>query len=274
MKRIPEHDPDSESANRRATNRSQELDGLRGLGMKRETLRLARRTLKETMITPESFNAALNAILTLADRLKPWAALVESAYARLQNGRQKSANSWMLSFHCCNHNYEAASRFIPRRFGGVEFSELGFAMEAALAVGERELVEKLAKRLSHLVRMAEDPVTQAQLLDLLAEYHTRKGDWNKAIELWEIVQLHETFSQSAVISIVEIQAARALRAIQHGFQLIEKFNKNFDPESETILPGNDKAVQQEAAKRFRRLQKILERIVPKERQMELGISKT
>jgi len=37
------------------------------------------------------------------------------------------------------------------------------------------------------------------------------------------------------------------------------------------LPGNDKAIQQDAAKQFRRLEKILEQIVPKERQRDLGI---
>jgi hypothetical protein len=42
---------------------------------------------------------------------------------------------------------------------------------------------------------------------------------------------------------------------------------------ETTLPGNDKAIQQDAEKKFRTLQKILEKIVPEKRQKELGLIK-
>ena len=53
--------------------------------------------------------------------------------------------------------------------------------------------------------------------------------------------------------------------------LIEQFNRTFDPEAETIVPGNDKAVQEQAAKEFRRWQKTLEKIVPEKRQRALGL---
>jgi len=74
-----------------------------------------------------------------------------------------------------------------------------------------------------------------------------------------------------VIGIVELHVASALRTIRRGFRLIQEFNKHFDPEAEIILPGNDQAIQQNAAKQHKRLQRILERIVPKERQEELGV---
>jgi len=53
---------------------------------------------------------------------------------------------------------------------------------------------------------------------------------------------------------------------------IEEFKKVFDPESEIMVPGNDKAVQEQAAKEFRRLQRVLEEVMPKKRQKELGIA--
>ena len=39
-----------------------------------------------------------------------------------------------------------------------------------------------------------------------------------------------------------------------------------------MIPGNEKAMLDDAAKEFRRLQKILERIVTNERQKELGLA--
>ena len=62
-------------------------------------------------------------------------------------------------------------------------------------------------------------------------------------------------------AIVEIHVARALQALQCGFQKIEAFRKDFDPETELMIPGNEKAMLDDAAKEFRRLQKILEGVV-------------
>jgi len=272
MKRNPEHGSNANESNRPTVNTLRELDGFLSLGLKSEALCLARRTLKETSITADSFNAVLNAIFTLDTRPKRWLPLVESAYARLPKRSQRSVCLAMMSLHSCNQDYEAVSRFIPRRFGGdVGLSELAFAMEAGLAVGKMDQVEKLARRLPHALKVAEHPLMQAQLRHCLAEYHARRGNWDKAAKFWEIVTFNETLSDNAVIGIVELHVASALRTIRHGFRLIQEFNKNFDPEAEIILPGNDRAIQQNAAKQYKRLQKLLEQIVPKERQMELGI---
>ena len=80
-------------------------------------------------------------------------------------------------------------------------------------------------------------IEAAQLRHCLAEYHARKGHWDKAAKFWEIVTSNETLSQNAVIGIVELHVASALGAIQHGFRLIQEFNKNFDPEAESSGPA-------------------------------------
>jgi hypothetical protein len=272
MNRNPERNLHKKNQRQQPAAGSSELEGLVEMGMKDEALRLARRTLKGDSITADTFNDALDAIIFFADGCKPWAKLVESAYARLSKRDRRSACSNLLSFHCCNHDYEAASRFIPRRFEGEEWlSELGFAMETMLALGKMNEVEKLARRLPRAIKEADNRMMQAMLLHFQAEYLVRKGDWDRAIKLLEIVQLHETFSQNAVAGIVEIHAACALLAIQRGLQLVEKFNQNFDPVAETIVPGKDKAIQQTAEKEFRRLQKILENILPEKRRKKLGV---
>ena len=58
--------------------------------MKKEALGLARRLLKARTIAAPTFAQALNAIFTLADSVKPWKSLVESAYERLPKRQRGS----------------------------------------------------------------------------------------------------------------------------------------------------------------------------------------
>jgi hypothetical protein len=83
MSAISDNDPQKSNTNAGQLARDSEIDGLIALGMKHEALRLARRNLHRDPITAQEFNDALNAILTLGDRTKPWAKAVEAAYERL-----------------------------------------------------------------------------------------------------------------------------------------------------------------------------------------------
>jgi hypothetical protein len=240
--------------------------------MKREALKMARRTLKQTDIAEKDFGEALNAILVQADKCKSWSSVVEAAYARLSKRDKQAARSWMLYFCSASKNYEAAIKFIPRRFvGEFDLFEFAFTCEIWLRLNRMDEMDKLAKKLSRAIGQAQYPLMQTKLAECLAEYYTRKGLWNKAIELWEFVRLDNIFCENAIASIVDIHVAGALLAIKRGLELVEKFNKNPDPQMETTLPGNDRKIQQQAEKRFRKLKKILEKIVSQKRQKELGL---
>lgn len=242
------------------------------MGMKREALRLARQKLKSLAITGEDFNGSLNAILTQADNFKPWTALIESAYARLPVGDRRSVRSLTLAFHCGNRDYERARRFIPGRFDGCFGPlELAFTMETMLALGNMAEAKRLARKFPGAIRDAENPVMRSSLMDQLAEYLAKTGEWEKAIKIWDIVQLDETYMENGVTGIVEIHAARALRAVRFGFQLIAQFKKNFDPELETTLPGNERKRWARTEKQLRRFEKMLERILPEKRRKELEV---
>jgi hypothetical protein len=272
MKRIPEHDPRKNIRRLQPSHTSQDMDGFGGLGMKKDALALARRVLRSKSVSAKEFENALDAILTHADRCKPWKTLVESAYARLSRRDQKAVRFLMLSFCASSGFYEDASRFIPQRFDGAfGLLEMVFAVHTALATGETALAKKLTKLLPRAIKEAPHPMMKSLLFEALGESQARDGKWDEAIASWEAAQCDGTISQNAVMNIVEIHAARALRTLQRGFQLIEKFNQDFDPELETVVPGTAKAIQRDAEKQFRRLQKILEKIAPKERRKELGI---
>jgi hypothetical protein len=126
-------------------NRSQtesgvnELQGYVGVGMKREALKLARKTLRRTDIAEKDFSHALNAILTLADKCKPWTPVVEAAYARLSKRGKQIVRRWMLYFYNASRNHEAACKFIPRRFvGEFDLTELAFTCETWLELKRRD----------------------------------------------------------------------------------------------------------------------------------------
>jgi hypothetical protein len=250
-----------------------EIRGCVHLGMKREALKLARRTLKQTDVAEKDFSEAVNAILIHADKCKPWSPVVKAAYARLSKRDKQAVRRWMLYFCSASKNYEAAIKFIPRQFvGKFDLTELAFTCEIWLQLERMDEMDKLAKKLSRAIGQAKYPLMQTKLAECLAEYYTRKGLWNKAVELWEFVRLDNIFCENAVASIVDIHVAGALLAIKRGLGLVEKFKQNPDPQMETTLPGNDKKIQQRAEKKFRKLKKILEKIVPKKRCNELGLT--
>jgi hypothetical protein len=273
MKRTPEFDPRWTKHRQPAFTSRSELDGLVGAGMKKEALALARRLLKDPALTAPSFADAVNAILTFADSVKPWKPLVESAYERVPARKRGSVRFWIMSVRDACHDYEGVLRLVPKRFTG-EFAlqELIWAMGATFETNNKELMRKLAVRLPRVIDQAEDPATQAVLCVCLAEFCAREGAWDDTIAAAEAAQECSGFLQSAVGAIVQIHVARALKAVQYGFQKIEALSKEFDPEIELTIPGNEKAMLDDAAKEFRRLEKILERIVPKKRQGELGLA--
>jgi hypothetical protein len=272
MKKTPEFNPRWARDRQPAFDTSTELDGLVGAGMKKEALALARRLLKAPIIVASEFAVAVHAILILADRVKPWKRLVEAAYERLPKRKRGSVRYWIMSARDACHDYEGVLRLVPKRFTG-EFAleELIWAMEATFETNNEELMRKLAVRLPPLIDHAKEPATQAVLCLCYAEFTARQGVWETTIAAAGVAQDCSGFLQSAVRITVEIHVARALQEVEWGLKKIEAFKQKFDPEVELTIPGNEKAMLDEAAKEFRRLQKILERIVPKKRQQEFGI---
>lgn len=272
MRPRPENNPRQKSHEEHQASPIGELEGFLNLGMKHQALRLVRRTLESPVITADRLNDALDAILQLAGKLKPWTRLVESAYARLRKREHSAVRCSMIAFRNNSGDNEGVLQLMPRRLSAeLEPTELAFYIEAAFALDKTNAVKSLAKRLPGAIRENDDPITRSLLILCLAEVNARKGKWDDAISCYEAVLSNATFSQDAVNGIVEIHSIRALLALKRGFGMIDQFNRQFLPDIELTLPGNERAVQDQAAKKFRRLQKLLEKIVPEKRQRELGL---
>ena len=241
--------------------------------MKKEALALARRLLKAPTVTGPVLADAANAILTLADKVKPWKSLIESAYQRVPKQKRGSVRFWIMAIRDACNDHAGVLQLAPKRFTG-EYAllELLWVIVATFETNNKDLMRRFAVRLPLAIHQAKHPVTQAMLCRCLAEFCAREGEWDDAIAVAESAQENPCFLQPAVGTLVEIHVARALRAVERGFQYIEAFRKDFDPETELVITGVEKDILDDAAKEFRRLQKMLGRVVPKKRQKELGFS--
>lgn len=242
------------------------------LGTKSERLRRARHALKQCPIAAASFNEALNEILTFERRRQKWTPLVEDAYRRLLKRERPAVRFMMMSFRSSCFDHAGLLRLMPHRFTG-EFAlvELSYVLDAAFALENMNLARKLAGRLPRAIRCAEHSCMKGWLLMFLSEICARDRKWDEAIAAAEVAQLCEGSERSAVLSIMDIHIARALRALEFGFRLIEQSGRNLSTKVATVRPETDEAVERQTAKEFARLRIILERIVPKERQKELGL---
>ena len=239
--------------------------------MKKEALALARRLLKAPIVAAPQFADGVHAVLILADNVKSWKPLIEAAYERVPKRKRGSVRFWFMSVRDVCHDHAGVLRLVSGRFAGESaLLELICAMEATFKTGTKELMSKLARRLPRLAHQVDDPVTNARMWLCLSEVSAREGNWDGSIKAADLARRCETLHREAVFAIVEIHVARALLEVRRGLDEVEEFITHYDPQTELMVPGNDRAVQDQAAKEFRRLQKILERIVPEKRQKELG----
>ena len=260
------------TARTRKTAFSAEMRGYIELGMQHEALQLARRFLKRDPLEPEAFNAALDGLLSHCDRMKRWAPVVESAYARLSKRGQLQVRPATLAFWYSLKEFEKAAAFIPKRLdGSVEAQDVAFGIDVLLNLNRLGEARIWVRKVSRSSNLACNEWQGGLLQSVLAECYARDGDWERAIQLLEPLRTHRAIAESAIPEIVELRLAQALQAVNEGFAALREMAANPDPELAVTLPGNEDSVWKKAETELRHIGKILERVLPKRRQIELGI---
>ena len=74
-----------------------------------------------------------------------------------------------------------------------------------------------------------------------------------------------------MIGLVELHLARALLAVRSGLESLQALKKNFDPELEVQLPGNDKTRWEKTETELKRLGNRLEKALPKDTLRQFGL---
>src|ERR1051326_3592720 len=133
-----------------------ELRRLIRLDMNDEALRCAREALKQKPLSAETFNAALDAIISVEEGKRRWAKLVESAYQRLPGRQRWAVRFMMMSFLAECQDHDGVLELAPRRLAG-EFAlvELGLAIQAAFVRVQTEVMKRLARWLPRVIRRAK-----------------------------------------------------------------------------------------------------------------------
>jgi len=88
--------------------------------------------------------------------------------------------------------------------------------------------------------------------------------------LFESLRTHRGVAESAILGIVELRVAQALRAVNEGFAALREMNASPDPELAVAVPGNEQARWSKTEKKLKRLEKQLKKALPKELQKDLG----
>ena len=160
MKQYPKHGRGKNLETEPTPDMASELAGWVELGKKDEALKLARRIFRQRTIRPEAFNEAVDALVTLADALKRWSPVVESAYARLTKRAQRAVRHSMLNFYYSADNFESARCFIPRRFEReANLLDLAFGLDTLLELGRIEDAGRVARRVALAIEEVEDLTT-------------------------------------------------------------------------------------------------------------------
>lgn len=255
---------------KRLHNSEGEIDGYIDLGMVNEALKLAREILSRAKITSKDFNNALSAVLQ-ANRVEPWRQIVEASYRRLSRKDQGAARSNMLGFYVSIDDSESAARHFPS-LKTADHDELFLIMSTLLDLDRLAEARRAARQCQRVLEKCQTPFEQSTVIEALARYHARIGEWDRALVLWKHAPLDGVFNLEALTGIVEIHAARALVQAKAGLSIVEQLKQSPNGELEIQLPGNEAGILADIEEELRKLERRLGKVVPAKRRKELGMS--
>lgn len=250
--------------------RVSELSGFIDLGMAKKALELAREILSGPQLTAEEFSMALSAILIQGGKLDPWKTLVVDAYRKLPKLAQRSLNSEMLSFFSSTKDYVAAEAFVclnPRNP-----LEAFMTMPVLLARDRLNEAKALSKKMDKMLKMKHSMPEVHMLLDAMADYSARVGDWATAAHCWSHMLIEDPLGQNGIRGLVELSVVQAIAYVDEGLRKVADYRKNSKREQEIILPGNERKWLRELEGKLLSYRKHLTKLVPLERQREFGMS--
>lgn len=118
------------------------------------------------------------------------------------------------------------------------------------------------------IESPEDAFDFSCLIEALATYHARLGEWSEAFELWSKAPRNEPLSRNAAAGRVELCLVKALALIREELATLRDLP--FDFEYELVVPGNADGLRKETEVELQKFQRALEKLVPAERRLELG----
>jgi len=254
-----------------------ELQGYLELGMRPQSLGVARRILNHSALTASAFREAVEAILIQAGNLKRWRPRIEDAYQRLSHADCKQVRFTMLSYFVAAEDWHAAEYHLPRKSANP--AELLFAMWTCVELGRdqvaRRFYRQCLRRLDVRPDASKSPdefeMELSSLIEAVACYHARKGNWNEASSWWWKGTRLRPLTSNAWDGLVKLQTLEAISITKRAAESSEEGDWSFVSDSPLLFPAkHGKSVQKDEARRFRVYDRQLSRVVPVAERYRLG----
>jgi tetratricopeptide (TPR) repeat protein len=242
----------------RSEQQINEIDGYLELGMQEEALARIRATLNEPFISTQDFDTCVYALLQM-EKPEVWRKPVEGAYGRLEHPRGDRARSAMLNYYFSVGEPSKAFRFFPRR--STKFFDAWTMMQVCLELDRLDEAKKVARYCSGVLAATEDDFTRASMIDALASYYSRVGNWDAALKLWEEAPDEPTFQRQRLCGIVKIHLMRALEATTTGLAKVAAAQQDFDRSTEIQMPGNTTILIKDTERELKDWEREIERLM-------------
>lgn len=248
------------------------LQGYLELGLKRQSLALARRVLRRPQLTAAAFNEAVSAILIQVNRLEPWQPWVEAAYARLPVRSHELARFWMLSFCVAIKQWSRAEHHLPERSDHA--TEVLFTVWTLIALHRGAELRRFYRQLPASWRSGRimshndwrgDEMELSAMAEALACYHAYAGHPHAAQRWWKLGTVLRPYDANAFEGLIKLSAGRALDVSQSAQEHFAEVDDDWELHEEfPFLFGPPKQPRKENSqvRRFRKFERQLTRVVP------------
>jgi hypothetical protein len=247
-----------------------ELSGYMDLGMHRKAVPLAIKILKKGKLTADEFDEAIDVLVCSHPKLSKCIPLVLGAYQRLNMRSRKTARHSMLSFYYHLSDYPKALLFVSRN-PNTAF-EFVYSLETYMELELEDDAIRLASRGRRIIKKCKDALEQGAVLSALATFFTRQGDFDKAIMLWQLLPNDISLGFDKFESIVKLNVAKSIQAIQNGLRELQLLEMEGDPQFEIAYPGLHQRLIQNIRKQLHTFSKSLEGVISKKDLVHYGLN--
>ncbi len=254
----------------------EDLDGFVGLAMHKDARGLARRLLEAPNLSAPEFERIYLAVLKMdgmvpSSSLKKWRRPIERGFSHLLPSARKRVQHRMLSLYYNLGDYKKAGLFL--RSKPLSEIEMCYTLEVLKELGRLTEAEPVARLCERALKTASDS-DRDSLRRALASYYARAGDYSKAVEHLSQIGLYDHHGIHAVVKLVEIRIADAIRTTRSCMKALEKLRKY--GKKGRVVPDISQcdytqSIIAHANIRLITLLDDLERFMPKHRQIEFGL---
>jgi hypothetical protein len=246
-----------------------ELSGYMDLGMHQKAVPLALKILRKDRVSSEEFQEAIEVLICAHPKLSRCVPSILGAYQHLSVASKKKIRPSMLSLYYHLADFPKALLFVSQN--PKTAFEFVYSLETYMKLELEEDASRMANLGRNIMRKCKDTLEQGALLSVLATFFTRRGDFDKAITLWQLVPNEIALGFDKFESIVKLHTAKSIQTTRENLRELQLLESEGDPQFEIAYPGLHQRLIQNIRKQLHFTEKALEKIIPKKEQHHYGL---